>query len=395
MHTDAIGLAALLAPLTIEGFQRDYAEQRPLHLERAAPAWLQQLPDAWALDGLVARAAAAGKVRLVRQGSAFPGPADGLPGILSAYSQGSTVVVAKGHEESPDIGALAAALQEELEQPIGINLYLTPPGAQGFKEHADGHDVFILQLSGEKRWRVFRPIIHLPLESQVVRPPPFDEQILPPPPEGYGEPILDLRLTRGQLLYLPRGFVHAAETSQAGSAHLTIGAHPLRQRDLLTEMLAVAAERARALRETLPRLGKDRGSELASARRALQATLDALAAPGALEEALARAERRQARAAIPQLGGSLEAIERSVALELSTQLRHRSGTMAVAFLEGGKACLEFGANRVDGPAALLPAFELVARTRSLRPADLPSELSDASKLTLARRLISEGLLVQR
>lgn len=395
MQTEAIGLAALLAPLTVEGFQRDYAEQRPLYLERPLPPWLQLLPDAWALDALVARAAAAGKVRLVRQGSAFPGPADALPGILSAYAQGSTVVVAKVQEESPSIQALAAALQEELEQPIGINLYLTPPGAQGFKEHADGHDVFILQLSGEKRWRVFRPIIQLPLESQVVRPPPFQEQILPPPAGGYGEPMLDVTLTRGQLLYLPRGFVHAAETSQQGSAHLTIGAHPLRQRDLLAEMLAVAAERTRALRETLPRLGKDRVSELAAARRVLQATLDTLADPAALEEALARAERRQARAATALVGGSLEAIEQSGALDLSTALSHRRGTMAVAFLEGGKACLEFGANRVDGPAALLPAFELIAATRDFTPADLPSELSDDAKRTLVRRLIGEGLLVQR
>ncbi len=391
---NAFSLAALLAPLTLEGFQRDYAERLPLYLDRAAPAWLELLPGMRALDAVVGRAAGSGRVRLVRQGSAFPGPADALPAILSAYAQGSTIVVAKVQEESPSLGALAAALQEGLEQPVGINLYLTPPGAQGFKEHADGHDVFILQLSGKKRWSVFQPVIELPLESQVVRPPPLHEQILPPPPEGYGAPILEATLARGQLLYLPRGFVHAAATSEQGSAHLTIGVHALRHRDLLSEMVAVAAERARLLRETLPPLGRDRAREVSAARALLQAALDALADPGALTEALARAERRQARAATACVGGSLEAIERCAALELNTMLAHRRGTMAVAFLEAGKACLEFGGNRVDGPEALLPTFELVAQRRRFTPADLPDELSSAAKLTLARRLIVEGLIIQ-
>ena len=38
-----------------------------------------------------------------------------------------------------------------------------------------------------------------------------------------GEPALDLTLTAGDCLYLPRGFPHAAETVESASSHLTIG----------------------------------------------------------------------------------------------------------------------------------------------------------------------------
>ena len=33
-----------------------------------------------------------------------------------------------------------------------INAYITPPENQGFAAHYDTHDVFVLQVSGSKRW---------------------------------------------------------------------------------------------------------------------------------------------------------------------------------------------------------------------------------------------------
>jgi hypothetical protein len=36
-------------------------------------------------------------------------------------------------------------------------MYLTPPGTQGFAPHYDDVEVFILQLEGKKRWRLYEP----------------------------------------------------------------------------------------------------------------------------------------------------------------------------------------------------------------------------------------------
>jgi ribosomal protein L16 Arg81 hydroxylase len=41
-------------------------------------------------------------------------------------------------------------------------------------------------------------------------------------PDG-AEPLLDVELEAGDALYLPRGYVHAALTTDVDSVHLTIG----------------------------------------------------------------------------------------------------------------------------------------------------------------------------
>src|SRR4029078_6381249 len=41
--------------------------------------------------------------------------------------------------------------------------------------------------------------------------------------EELAEPLLDLTLTAGDCLYVPRGYPHSAETTDSASEHLTIG----------------------------------------------------------------------------------------------------------------------------------------------------------------------------
>jgi lysine-specific demethylase/histidyl-hydroxylase NO66 len=52
---------------------------------------------------------------------------------------------------------LCATLQEFLGSFVGTNMYLTPQGTQGFAPHYDDVEVFIMQLEGKKRWRLYHP----------------------------------------------------------------------------------------------------------------------------------------------------------------------------------------------------------------------------------------------
>eukprot|EP00927_Polykrikos_kofoidii_P028758 TRINITY_DN25016_c0_g1_i1.p1 TRINITY_DN25016_c0_g1~~TRINITY_DN25016_c0_g1_i1.p1 ORF type:complete len:470 (-),score=56.13 TRINITY_DN25016_c0_g1_i1:153-1562(-) len=107
--------------------------------------------------------------------------------------------------------------------PASVNVYITHAALrQSAPIHTDRQDVIVLQCEGKKHWRVYRPLVPYPAEFQergkggdVVSE---DEA---------GSPILEVTLSEGDLLYVPRGFAHStsrpprneAETGDAlGSA---------------------------------------------------------------------------------------------------------------------------------------------------------------------------------
>ena len=138
-------------------------------------------------------------------------------GSLELYADGATMVLQGLQLTDPHLGRVANNLALALDHPVQINAYLSPAAARGLELHFDFHDVFVLQLDGRKRWRVWEP---LPRTRDPVR---SGAKIPLPTLDELGEPLLDLTLTSGDCLYLPRGFPHAAETIDAASSHLTIG----------------------------------------------------------------------------------------------------------------------------------------------------------------------------
>lgn len=383
-------LADLVAPFTPAAFMAKYWEARPLHVARSTPFWCRDFPGVVDIDGLLARADA-GDIRLVRTmhgggteshvGKNGNGRLD-LAAIYRAYGDRWTVVINHVHEKAPRVGRLAADLEEALCHWVGANLYFTPPRAQGFAPHADGHDVFVLQLAGRKRWRVFRPIVPLPLEGQKVE---VDRT-------GLGRCLLEIVLEPGHVLYMPRGFIHAGVADAEASVHLTIGVHPFRWVDLVNEAVGVASERRVALRHSVPmdmRQGAPRAAEF---ERRLKAVLSALRHSDVARVAWQRLRHRRTLKSHAAPDGHFMAIDRARSIGLRTVLERRRGLRCLVQIAGGRATVEFGENRVDGPVAIEPALRFIARHDRFSVAELPDDLTDGSKLVLTRRLVLEGLL---
>jgi bifunctional lysine-specific demethylase and histidyl-hydroxylase NO66 len=154
---------------------------------------------------------------------------------------------------SPSLHSLLSLLESEWGCMVGCNAYLTPAQSQqGFAPHYDDIEAFVLQLEGTKRWRVYKP---LSVETTLPRTSSRDfcEADLTEPP------VLDLLLRPGDVLYMPRGWIHqAVTTSNEHSLHLTISA--MQQwcwGDLLElwlpDAVADAVARTVALRTGLPR----------------------------------------------------------------------------------------------------------------------------------------------
>ena len=135
-----------------------------------------------------------------------------------AYLEGYTVAAFIMNRLWANLGKLVDELENDFGFPFRVNVYLTPRGAQGFFSHTDQHDVLILQVAGRKHWKVFNNPIPLPTRDQELgkHGPPLQE-------EDLRTPMYDVELKQGDFLYVPRGYIHTARTSNAtGSMHLTV-----------------------------------------------------------------------------------------------------------------------------------------------------------------------------
>jgi ribosomal protein L16 Arg81 hydroxylase len=63
---------------------------------------------------------------------------------------------------------------------------------------------------------------------------------------------LDVVLKEGQCLYIPRGYVHAGETTDEPSAHLSVGLRAATWGEVLRTLVAEAELRHEELRASLP-----------------------------------------------------------------------------------------------------------------------------------------------
>lgn len=160
----------------------------------------------------------------------------------------STLVLNGLHLTWPPLARLCRQLAAQLGHPVTANAYLTPARARGYGPHWDTHHVFLVQTHGAKTWRLSRPVLTDPLDQHRWTAVGFtDEQLA----QVSQRPDLEIELTEGQTLFIPRGWVHHGHTSDRRSLHITLGVHVLTRHWLLRQLLRHAADDAR-LRAALP-----------------------------------------------------------------------------------------------------------------------------------------------
>ncbi len=217
-------------------FADQYWGQQPL-LSPAAdlPAGFTDLLDADAIDELVSqRGLRTPFLRVAKNGTTLADKAFTAPGGVGAgiadqvsddrlvrlFADGSTLVLQALHRVWPPILEFCQQLAAELGHPVQANAYVTPPQNQGFSAHYDVHDVFVLQIEGEKRWRIHPPVLESPLRDQ-----PWNDRKAAVEKRAEEPPLIEALLRPGDCLYLPRGYLHAATALGGVSTHLTLGIH--------------------------------------------------------------------------------------------------------------------------------------------------------------------------
>ncbi|MEJ2595448.1 MAG: cupin domain-containing protein, partial [bacterium] len=149
--------------------------------------------------------------------------------IMQHVREGYTVIFNGIESIDPGAAGIVLALNDVFHGPTSVNAFLTPPGVQGFLPHFDTHDVFVYQVEGSKKWNLYKGELSLPMDEQIYL---VDQETL-------GEPLASYELEPGDVLYVPRGVIHGANTTNAHSLHLTIGIRPLLKVDYLKLVLDV------------------------------------------------------------------------------------------------------------------------------------------------------------
>lgn len=302
--------------------------------------------------------------------------------VRREYLAGRTIILNMVENFDARVARLARAVETELGARVQVNCYLTPSGAQGFAAHYDTHDVLVVQIEGEKRWKIYGGESVCPL-NEMTDGGPADRKDKVTPDE--------ITLRAGDVLYIPRGWIHEAETQNSPALHLTFGIHPPLARDLVTAALEAATARRPELRRTLPP-GPLARADREVLRAVFDEALDLVRAETDLEALIASLDGQFLRRGRSAGDGHLFAdMDRVRDMTADTRLERRSNMPCrLVPVEDGVG-LQFMNAVVKGPEAFRQAMVFVQHAREpFQVRDLPG-LAPDHQLALAMSLVLDGL----
>jgi len=387
-------LGSLLNPVGIEDFFAIYWERQHLPLHRRQPGYYESLLTAADLEGIISHSDARyPAIRLAKGGNYYPPEAYtrnikhgdesfvGVPDVKrinEEYAQGATIALPGMQRTWPALAGLCNRLQAHFDHPAHANVYITPGNAAGFTPHYDIHEVFVLQIAGRKRWSIYAPVVELPHRSQPFTPQAYAGQA----------PIAQITLDDGDLLYLPRGFLHSTTTSDSFSAHVTIGITVYTWVDVLSEYLKTAIAPP-DLRKALPPGFASRAEFKPVLKRELIGALDRLRTEADFDALIASFTER-VRATHAPRAAHFKADATVITLDSVLQSPARGSHRFVE--EGETTMLEFDGVRYQVTAPVAAAIRAMTALDTFRARDREDPLSADGRLALIRHLVSIGFL---
>ena len=213
-------LADLLAPVSTSEFLRTFRARKRLHIAAADPTRAETLFSWRDIDTFLSEHALDEDVRIMRDGVRIPRELYTLNqdkqlnvrAFHDLLAQGVSIVADSIDRSIPQISQLCAAVEREMGIYTEVNAYLSFFKGGAFKPHFDVMDVLVVQVHGNKQWRIWNTEKPYPVELA-------DRAKV----NASMAPDQEVEMAPGDVLFIPRGEPHSAAVSTEHSVHLTIG----------------------------------------------------------------------------------------------------------------------------------------------------------------------------
>lgn len=244
-------IAYLLDPIDHDTFLRDYHEKKAFVAKRKDADRYTPLLSLARIDELISSMEfQAGSLDMTRadppihrEDYTFSNGMVDRGAIARNFQDRATIILPQLHTIDATLAEFCRSLEALFSCHVQTNIYLTPPDAQGFKTHYDDHDVFVLQVSGSKSWRLYNTPVENPYRGENFQPGVHEA----------GEPVEEFVLEAGECAYVPRGLMHDALThGDEASLHITVGLIVKTWADLMLEVVSEVALEEPGFRKSLP-----------------------------------------------------------------------------------------------------------------------------------------------
>jgi hypothetical protein len=170
--------------------------------------------------------------------------------VAAELEAGTSLQLHELHHAWPPLVAACRRLEHDLGAPVTADAFIAPAKAQCLTHHYDNYSVFAIQTEGSKTWQLFRPVLPFPLTDQKwrkesVSPDDWHRLLCEPPDYQY-------TLRPGDVLWVPRGWIHNAVPTDEPSMHVAIGVAETSRHALVRTIICDALAREEAFRRDLP-----------------------------------------------------------------------------------------------------------------------------------------------
>ncbi|AGY58014.1 JmjC domain-containing protein [Gloeobacter kilaueensis] len=384
----------VIFPISVDDFLHRYWEREPLYIFRDNPYYYNGLINFDDFEQLIL--------------STWPGPEnilasriDPLSGlghyknysaddphaiskILFDYASGFTIALFGLTKRSQAVHQLVRSAEQLLLGTGSAGLYAKAGEPQGFRIHKDPHDSYVLQLEGIKQWTIYEP--------QRLFPIPHDDDSYEVDESTLGSSILQVELHPGDMLYVPRGFVHEVR-SNAAALSLSLIFRSCKRSDLLQETVNLLIARNPELRRSVQ--GSFVAFTLENHQHTVHSIRDACLqalSDEVVEQAIENIKRNMTGTIVPSQRGKFSQALRVTSLSHFSVLRKREGNIFHLEKTPAGLILTFPGGCISLQPELLTMLRFILEREQFTLDELSGTCGHELALPLVQRLVIEGFL---